>query len=194
MQMQNWDWRQVLEKALISAFFGLVYYLAFETSFRLDLVAGYAPGISLIFLPAGVKLVAALVAGFWGVLGVVIALAYEARSVWENQHFGFYLVYACLGGFSTLLVVELLKRLLNIQPDLRNLRLLHLPVIDLFSTLFHGFVLNTYLITLHMDVGKGLLTRATAMAVGDFNGGLILLLSLAVILKAHAFVAKRCCS
>ena len=184
--MQRWGWKQFGDKVFISVLFGTLYFLAFETSFSLHLVEGYAPGISLIFLPAGVKLVAALVAGFWGVLGVVVALAYEARHVWANQHFCFYLAYASLGGFSTLFVVELFKRLLKIQPDLKNLRLLHLPVIDLFSTLFHGFVLNAYLITLHMDVGKDLLTRATAMAVGDFNGGLILLLSLAAFIKAHA--------
>jgi putative effector of murein hydrolase LrgA (UPF0299 family) len=53
--------KYLAEKLLLSSLFGLLYFGAFSLSSTLDLVDSYAPGISLVFLPAGIKLIAALV-------------------------------------------------------------------------------------------------------------------------------------
>ena len=175
--------RYLANKFLVCALFGFAYLATYDISVSFHLVDSFAPGISLIFIPAGVKLVAALVSGFWGVLGTVIALTYAAPEFWADQPLWFYPLYGALSGFTTLFAVRLMKRLLRIEDDLSNLRLLQLPVIDLFSTLCHGFVVNVFFILCNLSTGPDLLLRATGMAVGDFVGGMILLVGLAIVLK-----------
>ena len=77
--------KYLAEKLLLSGLFGLLYFGAFSLSSTLDLVDSYAPGISLVFLPAGIKLIAALVSGFWGFLGTVVALALVSPEFWPEQ-------------------------------------------------------------------------------------------------------------
>ncbi len=173
------------EKLLICALFGVLYAGFFELSLAFDLVDSYAPGISLVFLPAGIKLVAALIAGFWGVLGTVIALALMSPGFWPEQPMWFYVVYPALSGFSTLAVVSLMKRVLGIDNDILNIRLIHIPIIDLCATLVHGAVVNGFFALNHLQVDKDFFTRAFAMSVGDFVGSLILLLGFAVLARLY---------
>ena len=123
--------------------------------------------------------------GFWGVLGTVIALAYVTPSFWPDQPLWFYVVYPALSGFSTLAVVTLMKRVLGIDDDIRNLRFIHIPLIDLCATLVHGAVVNAFFMLKHLQVDQDFFTRAFAMSVGDFLGSLILLLSFAVLAKLY---------
>ena len=173
------------EKLLIGAVFGALYLVVFELSWSFDLVESYAPGISLFFLPAGIELIAALVSGFWGVLGTVIALAYVTPGFWPDQALWFYAVYPALSGFSTLAVVTTMKRVLGIDDGIRNLRFIHIPLIDLCATLVHGAVVNAFFMLKHLQLDQDFLTRAFAMSVGDFVGSLILLLSFAVLAKLY---------
>ena len=184
--------RYLANKLLVCAIFGFCYLAAYDFSVGFDLVHSFAPGISLIFIPAGVKLVAAMVSGFWGVLGTVIALTYAAPEFWADQPLWFYPLYGGISGFTTLFAVNLMKRLLRIEDDLSNLSLLQLPVIDLFSTLCHGFVVNVFFMLCNLSTGPDLLLRATGMAVGDFVGGMILLVGLALVLKlSEVWRSKR---
>ncbi|WP_281811164.1 hypothetical protein [Limnohabitans sp. MORI2] len=177
--------KYLTEKILLCALFGALYFALFEISWSFDLVESYAPGISLVFLPAGVKLLAALISGFWGVLGTVIALAYVTPGFWPDQPLWFYVVYPALSGFSTLAVVALMKRMLGIDDDIRNLRFIHIPIIDLCATCVHGAVVNGFFALEHLSVDKDFFTRAFAMSVGDFLGSLILMLSFAVLAKLY---------
>jgi hypothetical protein len=185
------DVRYITEKLLISSLFGLLYFGTFQLSFTLDLVDSYAPGISLVFLPAGIKLVAALVSGFWGVLGTVVALALVSPEFWPEQPLWFYVVYPSLSGFSTLAVVAVMKHILGIAEDIRDIRFIHIPLIDLCATLVHGTVVNVFFAIDHLQVNQDFFTRALAMSVGDFLGSLILLLSFAVLAKLYDFYTQR---
>lgn len=181
------DVRYIAEKVLISSIFGLLYFGTFQLSSTFDLVDSYAPGISLVFLPAGIKLVAALVSGFWGVLGTVVALALVSPEFWSEQPLWFYVVYPSLSGFSTLAVVEVMKRALRISDDIRDLRFIHIPIIDLCATLVHGLIVNGFFAIDHLEVNQDFFTRALAMSLGDFVGSLILLLSFAVLAKLYDY-------
>ena len=177
--------RYWIEKLLVCALFGALYLLCFRLTSALNVFFSYASGISLVFLPSGIKLVAALTSGFWGVLGTVVVLAWVTPEFWPDQPAWFYVVYPSLSGFSTLAVVALMKRLLNIDDDLLNLRLLHVPVIDLVSTVCHGLAVNGLFVWLGMPLQEEFITRALAMSVGDFFGGLILVLALVFGLKMY---------
>ena len=177
--------KYAIEKLLLSALFGGLYLLLIQVSWTLDLVQGYAPGISLVFLPAGIKLVAALVSGFWGVLGTVVALAYVAPDIWADQPLWFYIAYPAFGGFSSLAVALAMKHALGIGNNLHNLRLLHIPLIDLCATLVHGVVLNGFFVLVRIELAEDFWTRVFAMSVGDFFGSLIMLLGFAVLAKLY---------
>ncbi len=177
--------RYLAAKLSVSALFGALYYVVFELSTWLHFFNDYAAGISLVYLPAGIKLVAALVSGFWGVFGTVVALAYVTPEFWPNQPFWFYVSYPALSGFSTLAVVALMKRVLGIDEDIRNLRFIHIPIIDLCATLVHGMLVNGFFALNQVQMDKDFLTRALAMSVGDFLGSLILLLSFAVLARLY---------
>ncbi len=183
--------KYLAEKLLLSSLFGLLYFGAFSLSSTLDLVDSYAPGISLVFLPAGIKLIAALVSGFWGVLGTVVALALASPEFWPDQPLWFYVVYPSLSGFSTLVVVAVMKHLLGIDNDIRNLRFIHIPIIDLCATLVHGAVVNGFFALKHLAVDQDFFTRAFAMSVGDFLGSLILLMSFAMLAKLYDVYKQR---
>lgn len=177
--------KYLIEKLLLSALFGALYLAVFELSTWLHFFQDYAAGISLVYLPAGIKLVAALVSGFWGVFGTVIALACVTPSFWPDQPLWFYVVYPALSGFSTLAVVAVMKRVLGIDDDIRNMRFVHIPIIDLCATLVHGAAVNGFFALKHLEVDQDFFTRAFAMSVGDFLGSLILLLSFAMLAKLY---------
>ena len=163
--------------------FGLAYWASFEISKDLHLINDFAKGISLVYLPAGVKMVAALVGGFWGVLGTVLALMVLAHQNWADQPLVFMVLTACISGFSTLLAVHVMKKLLKIEDDLSNLKFIHVPVIDLVNTVFHSLVLNGLWVWFSVDPLSDFLWHAAAMSLGDFVGSMILLLGLTVFLK-----------
>ena len=177
--------KHLTEKLLVCILFGALYLGVFEISSTLDMVDSYAPGISLVFLPAGIKLVAALVSGFWGVFGTVLALAYVTPEFWPQQPMWFYVVYPALSGFSTLGVVILMKQLLGIDNDIQNLRFIHIPLIDLCATLVHGAIVNGFFALIHLEMDKDFLNRAFAMSVGDFFGSLILLMCFASLARIY---------
>lgn len=94
------------------------------------------------------------------------------------------MAYAAISGFTTLIAVEVMKKLLKLNENLTNLRLMHLPLIDLASTLSHGFVVNGFFVSYGLPIGTDFLLRATAMAVGDFVGGMILLVGFAIVFNS----------
>ena len=72
---------------------------------------------------------------------------------------------------------------LKIDDDLSNLRLLHLPLIDWVNSIVHCVCLNGFWVLWGVEKPEEFLSDASAMAVGDFFGAMILLLGLALVLK-----------
>ena len=178
-----WRSQTLLDNILTCTVFGVAYWVSFEISNYLNLTQGFAPGISLVFIPAGVKLLAALIGGFWGIVGVVMALTLQGYDIWSEQSQTFILLNALINGFSTLAVVELMRRILKIDQDLSNIRFLHLPLIDLANSICLGFIQNGHWVFWGMEEYDEFLTKASATAFGDFFGSMILLLGWAIFLK-----------
>ena len=170
------------DNILTCTVFGVAYWVSFEISKYLNLTQGFAPGISLVFIPAGVKLLAALIGGFWGIVGVVVALTFQGYDIWSEQSQTFILLNALINGFSTLAVVELMRSLLKIDQDLSNIRLLHLPLIDLANSVCLGLVQNGHRVFWGLEDNNSFLTKVSATALGDFLGSMILLLGWAIFL------------
>jgi|GEM_PF-739645 len=164
----------------------LISFGAYWASFRLNGLISpwteYAPGVSLVFLPAGVKLVALLVAGGWGLLGLASAALLMATDVWTQSGIGELAGNIAVWLGVPYLVVELMLRVLDVDRDLGNLRFWPLLLIVATATAAGSFASSAYAVAFHGRQETDYLGAALAMLLGDVVGaGLVVILAVAAL-------------
>jgi len=167
-------WRNVVSGFAVAGLCALVYLLSFELMAWLPDWLEYAPGVALFFLPAGVKLVALLVARAWGLLGIATAGLWTAAGVWQSAEWMALLGNVVVWVGLPYLVIHLMLRWMNIHADLSNLSYLRVMGICLAATLASSVVGNAYAVWTHTQPLADLWGRAMAMALGDFLGAGVL--------------------
>lgn len=163
-----------IQGLVIAVVSGVFYLLTYRINELFDAWALYAQGINLIFLPAGIKHLAILLGGKWGALGCLCALFVLANEFWSGQPIQQIALYSLISTASTWAVIVFSLRVLGIGADLKNLKFIHLPIIDLITTSVHGFTTNAYFIMAGMK-SENFVQNALAMMFGDFAGSFILL-------------------
>ena len=160
----------VLEGLALATFCGLVYYAAFFLQSMISPWVNYTQGIDLFFLPAGIKLVAFMIAGVWGFLGIAVFGLITAFDVWQSDslavHVGNILIWAGV----PYVTYRFVAKMLSLDLELINLKYGHVVVVTLVTTLASsvGSSLYQYLIN---NRSFDMLTSASfAMAIGDFIG------------------------
>jgi hypothetical protein len=167
----------------------IAWFLAWAVQINLP-VLNYAPGVAIIFFPAGVRTLAVLVFGWRGALGVAcgtlitylwfFAAAQETISIFNG------ILLGMASGFSALLVFKLVQWWQNISADLSSLGLKHILIIvlsqsllssSLHQLLYHTLPFSPFYATqpLHICLKSGL-----AMMVGDILGSMLLLYAVAI--------------
>lgn len=63
----------LIQRGALALMFGLLFLLAHAAQVLIDPWVNYRPDIALLYLPAGVKLLAFVVGGVWGALGIGLA-------------------------------------------------------------------------------------------------------------------------
>lgn len=174
----------------------LLSFAAYWASFRLNGLVGawteYAPGVSLIFLPAGVKLVALLVAGGWGLLGLAAAALWMATEVWAQSGAGELLGNIAVWLGVPFLVVELMLKLLGVHRDLRNLGFWQLVLVALGATTASSFASSAYAVMFHGRHETDWLGSALAMLLGDIVGtGLVVIVGMTALQVLRALASRR---
>lgn len=167
-------WRNAGTGFAVAGLCALAYVLSFELMNWLPEWLEYAPGVALFFLPAGVKLVALLVARAWGLLGIAAAGLLTAADVWQSAD-----RWALLGNVLVwvgmpYVVISLMLRWMKIHADLSNLTYLRVMGICLAATLASSVAGNAYAVWTHTQPLADLWARAMAMALGDFLGAGVL--------------------
>lgn len=162
---------------------GGAYFLTYRVNELFDGIALFAQGINLIFLPAGIKHLAILLAGAWGALGCLVALFVLAQEFWQGTSTTHIAIYCVVSTCATWMGIALSLRLMGIGKDLRQLRFMHLPMMDLITTALHGFLTNAYFMAVGMKSERWI-ENALAMMVGDFVGSFIILMLLWLGLSA----------
>ena len=166
----------------LAAVCGVVYLLSFELMALLPAWLEYAPGVSLFFLPAGVKLVALLVAGGWGLLGLAAAGLWTAADIWDGAS-----LPALLGNIVVwlgipYLVIRAMMRWMGIHADLSNLSYLRVMGICLAAIVATSAAATAYAVLAHGVPLAEAGARTAAMALGDFAGaGVMFALLMAVL-------------
>lgn len=167
-------WKDVVTGFAVAGLCALAYLLSFELMKWLPAWLEYGPGVALFFLPAGVKLVALLVARAWGLVGIVAAGAWTAADVWQGADGMTLLGNVMVWVGIPYVVIRLMLRWMNIHADLSNLTYLRVLVICMAATLASSVVGNVYAVWTHAQPLADLWARAAAMALGDFLGAGVL--------------------
>jgi hypothetical protein len=163
-----------LQGLLIAFTSGVIYYVAYQVNAMFDSWVAYAQGISLIFLPAGIKHISILTGGKWGALGCLIALFFVASSIWDTYPVSDIATFCLISIGATWLGILVAMTFLGIDDDLSNLKFIHLPLMDLITTLIHSLTTNTYLIFAGIT-SEHFWGNSFAMMAGDYVGCFIIL-------------------
>ncbi len=153
--------------ALIS---GLLFSLSFRLNQFFDQQLVYSAGISLLFLPAGVKLLAVLVGRLPAVVGLLIVGIYLGAGIWPDQSMVSIVYFAFVGLMTYPVAAFGLMRFLHIRHDLSNLSYQHIVLLSLAASVFNGVVHNLLYVTQGVTTREELWQKSAAMAFGDFMG------------------------
>ncbi len=163
--------------------------LTFELHELLTPYVAYTQGVDLLFLPAGVKLVLIMVAGWRGALGCGLSLLSLSTRFWPGLEPVWLLCYSTLSVGITWLVVSVMLRHMALGPTLEGLSFWELVQIDMLNTLLHGIAVNGYFWSLGLRSSETFWSAALAMTLGDFLGAGVIML--AVLLAARLIAPAR---
>ncbi len=155
----------------------IVSYLAFAISFKVNELFNswvlFGAGVSMVFLPAGVKLLCILVGRLPAILGIFLAsvlLAYDAWDSVTTLHTLEFVLFTIPSVGSYMLAVYVIAPMLRIQGDLANLKYIHIVFLSLTASIVNGFVHNLFYIALGITQPDEYWAKSMAMVVGDFTG------------------------
>jgi len=159
-----------LSHIAMAAICGLLFSLSFRLNQYFDEQFIYAAGISLLFLPAGVKLLAVLVGRLPAILGLLIVSIYLGAGIWPDKPMSTIVYFALVGLLTYPIAAFGLMRVFGIHQDLRNLRYAHIVALSLAASVLNGIVHNLLYLTQGVTASDELWRKSAAMALGDFMG------------------------
>jgi glucose-6-phosphate-specific signal transduction histidine kinase len=153
--------------ALVS---GLAFISSWEFNHFFDSYFVYAPGISFLFIPAGVKLMSVLLGRLPAVFGLLIASVYTGTTLWTDMQMPAIYYFALVSVLSYPISAYIVMRLLDIHRELSNLQYWHIVVLSLAASVLNGVAHNVVYIWQGVTATEEILQKALAMAIGDFFG------------------------
>lgn len=148
--------------------------LAFSFSFRLNQLLDeyfvYAPGISLLFIPAGVKLLLVLVGRLPAVVGILIVSVYLGTGIWPDKSMVTVFNFAFVSLMTYPVASYIVMRVVGIHRDLYNLRYWHIVVLSLAASVLNGIVHNIDYWIEGVSDTESQWGNTAAMVLGDFLG------------------------
>lgn len=144
----------------------------------------YAPGISLVYFPAGLRLLLVLAFGVWGALGIALINPLLFLDAFGDQSTTELIVNSLIAGFVPLLVTRGCQRLLGIGESLENLQPAHLPLLALAVSIATPLALNLMFVAYGLKPLADLAQNVSAMVLGDFLGCMIALILARLVLMA----------
>lgn len=144
----------------------------------------FAPGIDIIYPPAGLRTLLLIVGGIWSALGLSIANFVLSPGEFGFGDFASRALFSIYAGFAPYLATVGSFKLIGVSRGLADLKPQHLPLlcfgVALGSSLLHVIafcVIGTV-------QWSQFLTATAAMALGDFTGCLVVILVALGAIKA----------
>jgi predicted permease len=166
MQLPEVRWSHVA----IAVASGLLFSLSFRLNQYFDEQFVYSAGISLLFLPAGVKLLAVLIGRLPAIVGLLVVGIYLGTGIWPDRSMTSVIYFAIVSLMTYPIAAFGLMRLLHIRHDLSNIRYHHIVLLSLAASVLNGIVHNLLYITQGVTSSEELWQKSAAMALGDFMG------------------------
>lgn len=160
------------------AWVGIYHANAWMMSF-----ASHTPGISLIFLPAGLRLLLLMAGGGWAAAGISLGAFLCLGAEFQALDITSMVVIAAVAGIGAYGTLRLTCRILGTGATLERLRTGHLPLIGLGVAVGSSCLHNLAFAALGLSPWRDFPQNAFAMAAGDFAGTLIVILCVLVFLR-----------
>jgi len=153
----------------------------------------YALGISLIFLPAGIRTLAVLIFGIRGAIGVFFGAIFSTIDYLGHvptMAMAHMILIAAISAFSAYLMMQLICWWQKIGPDLDELTFKDVLMIvftqGLLSSTLHQIIYIQHPIDIayHQPSVTEAFRLWAAMAVGDITGSMILMLGAIALINA----------
>ena len=149
---------------------GILFSLSFRLNQFFDALFVYSAGISLLFLPAGVKLLAVLVGRLPAIIGLLVVGIYLGAGIWPDKPMSSVVYFAFVSLMTYPIAAFGLMHLLHIRQDLSNLRYHHIVWLSVAASVPNGVVHNWLYLTQGVTASDELWQKSAAMALGDFMG------------------------
>jgi len=150
--------------AWVSSFLMHNHYLPF---------LNHAPGIDLVFVPSGVRMLALLIGGIWAAVGICLGSLYLTGAEFHTAQLGTIIAVALCSGFCPYIALKASLRLAGIGPNLSGLTALWLPLISLGVAAGSALLHNLLFAALGLSAWSNFWNNSFAMAAGDFLGILL---------------------
>ncbi len=173
----------VLISAVVWAVFASVYSVGFG-------FVREAPGVHLLYLPAGLRLLLLLLFGVWGAVGIAIAHPIVVWTQYGSSSIAFTIVHSLISGFGGLLVLNMSRRVFGISSSLDGLRAKHLPLLSLLMAVAMPFLFSVDLIAFDIRPASQVIGTYWAMLLGDFLGCFFVIAVVLLLIKAYRTVAQ----
>lgn len=163
----------VLLDATLVVVSGLIWCAVWLANKYLMAATHVAPGIDLVFLPAGFRLLIVIVFGIWGALGIAIADPLMFFIEFQDGSLSDVLINALISGFAPYFTVLAFCRIFGIQGTLVQLKPIHLPLLALAVSVVTPLLFNLHFMMSGRTPPSAFLHNFTAMMTGDFLGCLL---------------------
>ena len=154
----------------IAVISGLLFNVSFRLNQYFDALFVYSAGISLLFLPAGVKLLAVLVGRLPAIVGIMVVSVHLGASIWPDKPMTAIVYFAFVSLMTYPIATLGVMRLFHIRKNLSNLRYHHIVVLSVVASILNGLVHNWLYLAQGVTTSEELWLKSAAMALGDFMG------------------------
>ena len=174
--------RRVAFLTVVILLSGVIWLISWKVAQTLLDFTQVKQGITLVYVPAGVRLVILLIAGFWGAVG--LALVYPLVLIQSTTAISWpeIAVQSVIAGFVPYLAVLAVCRSAGVSRDLGRLRSIHLPLLAAAVSIAGALALTLARIAFGRFSPASFLPDFTGTAMGDFLGcfAVILLVRFAI--------------
>jgi hypothetical protein len=150
-----------------------LYAATFWANESLNQYFAFSHSTSWVFIPAGVRMMLALILMEMGALGVALGTLLIDYAMHDDMAHFYNWGTACIAGLSAYLSMLLSQRLFNLQSDLSQLSLKKLLGISAVYSVISPLMHQTWFV--FQGKTEHFLHSAVMMAIGDFLGTLIVL-------------------
>ena len=143
----------------------------------------HTPGIDIVFIPSGVRLIAIMIGGVWAALGVCVGSLFLVGSVFQTAQPWVILSVAAGSGLFPYAALRASLWATSVDKSLAELSAIKLPLISLGVAVGSSILHNVLFSALGLKPWQDLAENSLAMVAGDFIGILLAVVIVFVILR-----------